>query len=98
MTDRDMICWDVLDDIIIDISINFFIKQKITKSCKWVEVWFCIFYLIKKLKKKKLIVVSIVVFEWQNIIYLCGNCKSNVSCTQSALVFIFFLKKNKKIK
>jgi len=70
MTDRDMICWDVLDDIIIDISINFFIKQKITKSCKWVEVWFCIFYLIKKLKKKKLIVVSIVVSLGDKISFL----------------------------
>jgi hypothetical protein len=42
----------------------FFIEQKITKSCKWVGVWFCVFYLKEKKKKKN----SIVVFGWQNII------------------------------
>jgi hypothetical protein len=58
-----------------DITFDFFfiiIKQKITKPCKWVGVWFCVFFS----KKKKLInffkkinnYVNSYVFEWQNII------------------------------
>jgi hypothetical protein len=56
-----------LHDTIINL---FFIKQKIIKSCKWVGVWFCIFYLNINKEIKK---VNICIFEWQNIISLLKN-------------------------